>query len=507
MNFTEVERVLQTCVVGTDDSEADRLQKPQRRQQALRELGALLQTTEPTTEEAYGLALILSRTGSGDLLPLKLALDLARRAHRSGHPEAGLLVARCVDRLLYSEHKAQRYGTVRPTIAGETRLPALDPSVTDEERAELGLPPAAQLRREVEEANRDTARHVAEHGLPDGANLRRVDRRLQPAELAQMLGERTEAVWREGEDVVFCWRGSAPAVTVWFGIEMAMEHQEDSDLWVLVVRIRDLDRAAFSYRFLPADGPEPRQWAERAGTWRGPEAPPAPAVAQTLVGELRTVELDSEALGEPRRLHVYLPPGHDRRDPARVLYATDGRVSAELIEPLILAGRIPPIVSVGVAFGEAPGVDRRAQEYLPGFHPERFEAHRRFFVEEVPAWAEAELGVTVSREGRGIFGVSNGAAFAAAMGVRHPELFGAVMAFSLGITGAAPAWGPGVAPRHYLCAGSLEEGFERSTRRWAEVVRAAGAEVLHRTWVSGHDPVMWDGELPKALERAYGSRR
>lgn len=210
MNFTDVERVLQTSVVGTDDSEADRLQKPQRGQQALRELGALLQTTEPTTEEAYGLALILSRTGSGDLLPLELALDLARRAHRSGHPEAGLLVARCVDRLLYSEHKAQRYGTVRPTIAGETRLPALDPSDTDEERAELGLPPAAQLRREVEQANRDTARHVAEHGLPDGAKLRRVDRRLQPAELAEMLGERTEAVWREGEDVVFCWRGLHP---------------------------------------------------------------------------------------------------------------------------------------------------------------------------------------------------------------------------------------------------------------------------------------------------------
>lgn len=115
--------------------------------------------------------------------------------------------------------------------------------------------------------------------------------------------------------------------------------------------------------------------------------------------------------------------------------------------------------------------------------------------------------MTASREGRGILGVSNGAAFAAAMGVRHSERFGTVIAFSLGITGAAPAWGPGEAPHHYLCAGSLEEGFERGTRRWAEVVRAAGAKIVHRTWVSGHDPVMWDGELPKALEWAYGSRR
>ena len=507
MNFTELERVLQGCMVGIDDSNADRLEKRERRQQAQRDLEALLQTAEPSTEEAYGLALILSRAGSGDFSPLQLGLDLARRAHRKGHPEAGLLVAHCVDRLLYSEHKPQRYGTVRPTIAGETRLPALDPSVTDAERAELGLPPAAQLRRELEQANRDAARHVAEHGLPEGATLRRVHRGLRAAKLAGMLGERTEAVWRDGDDVLFCWRGSAPAVTVWFGIEMAMEQLEGSDLWVLVVRIRDLDRAAFSYRFLPADRHDPRQRAERSATWRGREAPPAPAVAQTLVGELRTLDLDSAALGERRRLYVYLPPSHDRRDRPGVLYATDGRVSAELIEPLILAGRIPPIVSVGVTFGEDPGADRRAQEYLPGFHPERFEAHRRFFVEEVPAWAESELGVTGSREGRGIFGVSNGAAFAAAMGVRHPERFGTVIAFSLGITGAAPAWAPGEAPRHYLCAGSLEEGFERATRGWAEVVRAAGAEVLHRTRASGHDPVMWDGELPKALEWAYCFRR
>ena len=507
MNFTDVERVLQTCMVGIDDSDADRLEKRERRQQAQRDLEALLQSIEPSTEEAYRLALIFSRAGPGDLSPLRLALDLARRAHGNGHPEAGLLVAQCVDRLLYFEHKPQRYGTVRPTIAGEARLPALDPSVTDEERAQLGLPPATQLRREVEQANRNSARQVAEHGLPEGANLRRVYRPLRPAALAEVLGERSEAVWRDGDDVVFCWHGSASAVTVWFGIEMAMEQLEGSDLWVLVVRIGDLDRAAFSYRFVPADGHEPRQWAERSGTWRGPEAPPAPAVAQTLVGELRTVELDSAALDERRRIHVYLPPGQDRRNVPGVLYATDGRVSAELIEPLVLAGRIPPIVSVGVTFGDDPGADRRAEEYLPGFQPERFEAHRRFFVEEVPARTEAELGVLPSREDRAIFGVSNGAAFAASMGVRHPERFGTVIAFSLGITGAAPAWAPGEAPRHYLCAGSLEEGFERGTRRWAEVVRAGGAEVLHRTWVSGHDPAMWDGELPKALEWAYGSGR
>lgn len=505
MNFADVQAVLHSCLVEVDDSDADRAEKRLRRHRAQRDLDALLRTSEPTTEEAYGLALILSRAGPGDLSPLESAVDLARRAHRSGHREAGLLVARCVDRLLYSEHKPQRYGTVRPTIAGETRLPVLDPSVTDAERAELGLPPAAHMLKEIEQANRDAARRVAEQGLPEAANLRRVYRPLRAAELAEKLTERGEGVWRDGDDVVLCWRGSASAVSVWFGIVMAMDHLDGTDLWVLVVRIRDLDRAAFSYRFL-TEGDGERPWGEPSGTWRGTDAPPAPAVAQSLVGELRTVELDSAALGERRRLHLYLPPGHDRRNPVGVLYATDGRASAELIEPLILAGRIPPIVSVGVPFGEDPGADRRAQEYLPGFHPERFEAHRRFFVEEVSAWAEAELGVAGGRRSRSVFGVSNGAAFVAAMGVRHPEHFGTVIAFSLAVTGPAPTWERGEAPRHYLCAGSLEEGFERGTRQWAQILRAAGAEVVHRSWVSGHDPVMWDGELPRALEWTYGSR-
>ena len=95
-------------MVGINDSDGIRLEKRQRRQQDQCDLEAMLQTTEPSTEEAYGLALIFSRVGPGDPSPMRLAVDLARRAHRNGYPEAGLLVAQCVDRLHYSEHKPQR---------------------------------------------------------------------------------------------------------------------------------------------------------------------------------------------------------------------------------------------------------------------------------------------------------------------------------------------------------------------------------------------------------------
>lgn len=54
MNFTDIERVLQGCMVGIDDSDADRLRKRERRQQAQRDLEGLLQTTEPTRRRHTG---------------------------------------------------------------------------------------------------------------------------------------------------------------------------------------------------------------------------------------------------------------------------------------------------------------------------------------------------------------------------------------------------------------------------------------------------------------------
>ncbi len=50
MNFTDVERVLQTCMVGIDDSDADRLEKRECRQQAQRDLEVLLGVWRPVTE-------------------------------------------------------------------------------------------------------------------------------------------------------------------------------------------------------------------------------------------------------------------------------------------------------------------------------------------------------------------------------------------------------------------------------------------------------------------------
>ncbi|HJY72580.1 MAG TPA: alpha/beta hydrolase-fold protein, partial [Streptosporangiaceae bacterium] len=97
-------------------------------------------------------------------------------------------------------------------------------------------------------------------------------------------------------------------------------------------------------------------------------------------------------------------------------------------------------------------------------------------------------------------GFSNGAAWAIGAAQRRPDLIGAVAAFSAGvaprrISGAARSAGV----RHYLAAGTLEPGFRRSTREWAERLGRAGLPCRHEEWTGGHDQVWWEQQLPVAL--------
>jgi enterochelin esterase-like enzyme len=63
------------------------------------------------------------------------------------------------------------------------------------------------------------------------------------------------------------------------------------------------------------------------------------------------------------------------------------------------------------------------------------------------------------------------------------------------ISGAARSAGV----RHYLAAGTLEPGFRRSTREWAERLDRAGLACRHEEWTGGHDQLWWQQQLPVAL--------
>jgi enterochelin esterase-like enzyme len=322
--------------------------------------------------------------------------------------------------------------------------------------------------------------------------------------------------------LTFFYQSEAESVRICCGIQLPMQRVADSDFWALTVRIEDLPEAVISYSFIPDWGDdhiEPEEGVVREQVWRGPEAPPAPQRAESLEGQINRHAMDSAALGESRDLTVYLPPDYDPIQVYPVVYAADGQSVdgfATVLDPQIVDGSVPAVIVVGVHSAEYegsteiydPAQDLRAREYLLGSNPERFEAHEHFFVFEVSEWAEQTLSVSNNREERAVFGFSNGGAFAVTMGIRHPEQFGVVLAFSLGMGQeglGTPEWTADTAPRHYLVAGTLEP-FEFSTERWVARLNRMGVEHVYREWVCGHDVVMWEEEFPSAIAWAFQGR-
>ncbi|HEY0735230.1 MAG TPA: alpha/beta hydrolase-fold protein [Herpetosiphonaceae bacterium] len=329
----------------------------------------------------------------------------------------------------------------------------------------------------------------------------------------ELMARKTQAgadVWADGDELTFVYEGKADEVRVCCGIELPMQRVPDSDLWVLTVRVEDLAHAVISYAFFVTQNEQPIEDRPHFTTWRGPQAPPPVAHATALAGRIQQYALESAFLKEERDLTVYLPPGHDPTLAAPVIYVADGQSVpdfAAVLEPLITQGTIPPLVLVGAHSPTGPfpdpSQDLRAQEYLPDHNLARFQAHERFFTEEVPAWAERELGVATDPAQRAVFGFSNGGVFAAAMGLRHPNRYGHSLAFSLGMPPGLPH---STTARFYLVAGTLEPGFHSRTQEFAGDLADYGVDHVFRDRVSGHDSVMWQEEFPKAVQWAFGQK-
>jgi enterochelin esterase-like enzyme len=94
------------------------------------------------------------------------------------------------------------------------------------------------------------------------------------------------------------------------------------------------------------------------------------------------------------------------------------------------------------------------------------------------------------------------------MGVRHPDLFGHVIAFS--VAGRrkvdVPEQPAGARPHFHLAAGTWEV-FLQSTTNAAEELKKHNVPATFVTRVAGHDYTMWEDELAAAAVRAFGKER
>ena len=147
----------------------------------------------------------------------------------------------------------------------------------------------------------------------------------------------------------------------------------------------------------------------------------------------------------------------------------------------------------------------RLHEYSPGFDPQRFAAHEKFFVDDVRRWTESRFGIALPAERTAVFGYSAGGELALALGLRHPDIYGAVFSGSPGAGYKPPAQLPAQLPRVYLFAGTQEPFFLDNATQWSAALRDAGTDlVMHEQDVS-HGAKLWRAEFPLMVAWAFGS--
>jgi len=214
----------------------------------------------------------------------------------------------------------------------------------------------------------------------------------------------------------------------------------------------------------------------------------------SIAGELITSRLEYDG---GRQVTVYVPPA-----PAEaVVFAGDGQVIAPWGESLEAAD-VRPTMIVGVH--RLSDEMQRLHEYSPGFEPERFAAHEKFFVEDVRGWVRARFGVETPAERTAVFGVSASGELALAIGLRHPDVYGAIFCASPGGGYKPPGVMPSPLPRAYLVAGTLEPFFLKNATRWATALRDAGADVVMTERGGSHGDAFWREELPLMVAWAFG---
>jgi enterochelin esterase-like enzyme len=220
----------------------------------------------------------------------------------------------------------------------------------------------------------------------------------------------------------------------------------------------------------------------------------------STAGQLTTETLDYDG---GRQVTAYLPPAV----PEAIVFAGDGQLIAAW-GGLLEEAELPPTMIVA-AHGLSDQT-LRLREYSPGestaaftFDPERFAAHEEFFVEDIRRWTRERFDVALPLERTAVFGVSASGELALATGLRHPDLYGAVLCASPGGGYRPPSVMPGALPRTYLLAGTQEPFFLANATRWAEALRDAGADVVMAERAGSHGGAFWRREFPLMVEWAF----
>jgi len=341
---------------------------------------------------------------------------------------------------------------------------------------------------------------------------------LDPAAVAAALGERTFAVLSGPSTLTLVARSDAESVVASPDIRASLERMADSDLWAAQFRATDIDSATLM--FIPPGLTGPSFSNDDLVFWRGPAAPDAPVLKPDLAGRVVDREVWSEALQETRRVEIYLPEGHEAGGAYPAVFLADGSVVAyyaRIVELMIDAGLIPPIVLVGALSGaegivedrSSSDVDWRNADYLPDFHVEedRFSQHMDFFANELTQYAEQEFFVSTDRRDKIVQGHSSGEVLALWAGLLHPDVFATAWPSS-------PGWRPvrEIEPpvdgsaKFSFSAGYYEASFQYSSRVSARTLAENGYQVRETYRPAGHNSGLPTAMLVQGLTEFFVGR-
>ena len=346
--------------------------------------------------------------------------------------------------------------------------------------------------------------------------------------------------------VTFLWRGAPETKAVQVLVmglgQGALERLGSSSVWYATFTVRNDYRLAYGLRLM-ADGGQP---APLQGdplnrsvpvTMLGPspwsvadlpKAKPVPWIVKqpnVRAGSMEERQIESSVLtNEPlRKVWIYAPAGYDRGGATSygAVIFMDGEDyrgpigAATILDNLVAAKRIPPLVGVFIEHGSAASAAQDLDNH--GIFVD-------FLAKELIPWLRQQWHVTSDPSRVILCGASRGGLGAAFAAYRRPDLFGNVLsesgAFWRGDEGANEPheWltkqfqnSPKLPIRFFFSVGTWETiqsptntgrgdpTFIAANRHLWSALQSKGYVVEQHETPGGHDPLHWRSVLPDGL--------